>query len=206
MDALDLIFPKKCLECGKGGSYICEDCIKKVPLGGWFFLPGLKVYSIWRYRGVVRGAIISLKYKFATQLAKELIDYVAPLLHKRKFLLNDKKHVILIPVALHKKRSNFRGFNQSELIGKEIAKKMKWGYYPNLVIRKKNTTPQAQLSGSFRRENIHNAFCLNPNIKIPKSKVIIFDDVLTTGSTLLEVSKALKEGGRNKVFGLTLAR
>jgi len=195
MGVIDFIFPKECLECKNPGRYICEDCIKKVPRGGWSNLGGIKVYSVWKYKGVIRKAIIALKYKFSTQIADELIGYIS--LKPSSFSL--------IPVPMHWYKQNQRGFNQTELLGKKLASKMGWKYFPNFLIKKKSTPPQVGLSGSPRRQNLKGVFSLNTRIKLPDS-VLLFDDVLTTGSTLKEAAKVLKKAGVKKVWCLTIAR
>ena len=205
MNILNLIFPKKCLECGlpaqagKPGRYLCEDCVKKVPAGGW---ANREVYSVWRYEGVIRKAIIALKYKFVTGVANELADCCVQKLYASRFSL----FTILTPIPLHWRRQNFRGFNQSLEIGKIIAQKMGWKFIPDLLVRKKSTTPQVELKGPARRTNLRNVFSLNTKYQILNTNYVVFDDVMTTGSTLMEAAKVLKKAGVSKVWGLTLAR
>src|SRR3990167_3901940 len=138
MGILDLFFPKTCLECKKEGKYICEDCLKKVPPGGWV---NRHSFSIFRYKGVVRRAIIVLKYKYSTEIAKELAEICVEKLIADCYLLS----AILVPVPLHWYRQNFRGFNQSAEIGKIIANKMGWKFIPDLLIKKRSTTSQVEL-------------------------------------------------------------
>lgn len=201
MAILDLFFPKKCLECKAFGKYICETCLKKVPPGGW---SNKTTYSVFKYEGVVRKAIIALKYKYATEIADRLADCASEILVSNHLVSSD---CVLVPIPLHWYRKNFRGFNQSEEVGKLVAKKMNWKFVPNLLIRKKHTIPQAQLTGYARRENLHGVFSLNPSILVAKyPNIILFDDVLTTGSTLLEASKVLRKGGSKRILCLTIAK
>ncbi len=201
MAILDLFFPKKCLECNISGKYICSSCLKKVKKNGW---NSNWVYSVWRYRGVIRKAILALKYKYSTDIAEELAIHLSRVLKRENINLDE---ACLVPIPLHWYRKNFRGFNQSEEVGKLVAKKMDWKFIPDLLIRIKSTIPQAQLTGSARRENLHRVFSLNPNILISKyPNIILFDDVLTTGSTLLEASKVLREGGAKRIMCLTIAK
>jgi ComF family protein len=195
MGLIDFIFPKKCLECKAEGRYICEFCIGKVPVGGWINLGETKVYSVWRYKGVVRKAIIALKYKFATEIADELIDHI-------KFLPSSQN---LVPIPSHWRRQNTRGFNQSALLGEKLASKMNWKYIPNLLIKSRSTPPQVGLKRDARQINLKGVFVLNPKLKIPRS-VLIFDDVYTTGSTLKEVVKTLRRSGVKRIWCLTVAR
>lgn len=206
MNLLDLIFPKKCLECGKEGKYICDICHSRVAPCG---INGSN-YSVFKYEGVIRKAIISLKYKFAYDLADELTAVCANKLYPVPFTLNP----ILVPIPLYKSRQNWRGFNQSELIGEKLAKRMGWKFVPDLLIRNKNTTPQVGLKGSSRRNNLSNVFEVTSNYTLypkPYSKagshtLVLFDDVFTTGSTINEAKKVLKEAGFNSIKSLTIAR
>jgi ComF family protein len=202
MNLLDLIFPKKCLECGKDGKYICDVCIGKVSLYG----ANDSNYSIFKYQGVIRKAIISLKYKFAYDIAGELVGRIVNLLISNKQFLNKK--FVLIPIPLFKQRQNWRGFNQSELIGEKLAKQMGWKFIPDLLIRNKNTTPQVGLKGSVRRANLSGVFEVSSNYTLyPKPyTLVLFDDVFTTGSTINEAKKVLKEAGFNNIKSLTIAR
>lgn len=201
MDLISLIFPKKCLECGKSGRYICEDCLTKVPPGGWI---GKEVYSVWKYEGVIKKAIIALKYKYVTEVVEELTSYLVTSLKTRRLVPNVS---CLIPVPLHWHRQNFRGFNQSEEVGKRLAREMGWKFIPNLLVRKKATVPQVQLKGSARRQNLKGIFAISPSVLISQyPNIVLFDDVATTGSTLSEAMKVLRNAGAQKVWGLTIAR
>lgn len=196
---LDLLFPKKCLECKKPGKYICSNCLKKVR-------PGIKNssnYSIFKYEGVIRKAIINLKYKYATDIAEELVKIcVYKLKNKKKF-----KNVTLVPIPLHWKRENERGFNQVEIIGRKVAKELNWKFEPNLLIRNKSTIPQVQLKGEERRKNLTGVFKINENNNLDNNSLIfLFDDVYTTGSTINEAGKVLLKDENRNIKGLTIAR
>ncbi len=218
MGLFDLIFPKMCLECGKEGKYICEDCISKVskanticPYCRHFSINGVthencqKEYgldgliSIWKYKGVIRKAILALKYKYATEIGKEISEYTIASL--RKLTLPSVYNLVPIPIYWHKQ--NTRGFNQSIELGGNIAENLRLKFMTDLLIKKIQTVPQAELSKEKRQKNLKGSFGINPNIEIPNS-VLLFDDVFTTGSTLFEATKVLKEGGVKKVWGLTI--
>lgn len=221
MDLLNLIFPRTCLGCGKEGKYICSDCLVKVRLGkpicpycekasidGFTHVKCAKklgldgLTAIWEYEGVVRKAILSLKYKYSTEVGKELTAlFIRELLTGRNPVCTGT----LVPIPLFWYRENTRGFNQSVEVGKAVAAQMGWKFSQDLLIRKKSTTPQVELSGDARRQNLKGVFALNPGSRSPDS-VLIFDDVFTTGSTLREAAKVLKRAGAQKVWGLTIAR
>lgn len=200
MNLMDFIFPKKCLECGEFGKYICESCLTKISKSGWYG----KSYAIFRYEGVIRKAIIALKYKYSTEIAKELAQICTQKLIANRYQLN----TILVPIPLHWKRLNERGFNQSEEVGRLIAKAMNWQFESNLLIKNKNTLHQVGLKGSARRQNLRDVFSVIPNQVLRSSgySLVLFDDVMTTGSTLKEATKVLKEAGFKTIWSLTIAR
>lgn len=221
----DLLFPKKCLACGRGGNYLCKVCLEKQKFqkqrcvacekpsidGLTHFKCKRKLMldgavSVWRYDGVVRKALIGLKYRFAYEIAKELSHALTYYLRNNFTAL--PVQAILVPVPLHRSRENWRGFNQSQEIGKLIAQKMNWKFIPDLLIRAEKTIPQAGLSRSERIVNLKNVFVLNEKYKtiLRAWPIIIFDDVSTTGTTLKEAGKVLKRARFTKVWGLTVAR
>ena len=200
MDLLEIFFPVTCLECKIKGKYICKSCLEKVPVSGWYN----GNLSIFRYKGVIRKAIISLKYKFAYDLSDELSLVI---LDRLKDINFPSKNIVLVPIPLHVQRENWRGFNQSEIVGEKIAKKMEWKYLPDLLIKHKKTNPQVNLKGLDRRKNLSGVFVVNPTNKLSlTSKLILFDDVYTTGSTINEAKRVLKDAGFSKIYSLTIAR
>ena len=201
MNILDLIFPKSCLECGRSGGYICEACLAKVGRGR----TSRYSISLFKYEGVIRKAIIALKYKFAFDIAKELAEACVSKIRSSPYLL--VPNACLVPIPLHKTRQNWRGFNQAEEVGKLLADKLGWKFEPNLLLRKTSGKPQVGLKGKARHENIKDVFEVNTNIQknIGKSTVLVFDDVYTTGSTMREAIKTLSKRGFKRVFGLTIA-
>jgi len=225
MSILDLIYPKKCLECKENGHYLCTKCIKKVR-SSYPTCPNCNKYSfwgkthknckkkydldelisLWKYEGVVRKGILVLKYKFVSDVTKELSDLITKEIKKRKIIFG--KDTIIIPVPLHKNRHFFRGFNQSEEIVKKVSQKLGLKFMPDLVVRTKNTSFQTSLTKNERLKNIKNAFKFNCHYKIKNKdkKVIIFDDVWTTGATVKEIARVLKKKGISKVSALTITK
>lgn len=207
MGLFDLIFPVKCLECGINGKYICSRCLFKVEqIKQQKTLNMERLISVWRYQGVVKKAILALKYKFALEIAKELADRFTE--SYRKYSLPIIDNAVLVPVPIHWQRQNWRGFNQSEEIGKMIAKNFGWGFASNLLIKTKSTVSQTELSRSERFLSPQGSFSLSSNyaLRTLPSALILFDDVYTTGATLSEAAKVLQKTGTEKVWGLTLAR
>lgn len=221
MDLRDLFFPKNCLLCNKQGSYICAQCLLKVPKArqkcpvcNWYSFKGKTHpsckknldldghFALWKYGGAVRKGIHAFKYRFASDVAGEFVNYII----KSHF---EPKSCLLVPIPLHTTRHNWRGFNQSELIASKLAEKTDNNYAGNLLIRSKKTTPQAQLGKKERLQNLRGKFALNKEYldKVKDYKtIVIVDDVWTTGSTIKEAAKVLKKAGAKNVWGFTLAR
>jgi ComF family protein len=201
MGILDFLFPIFCLECKKQGKYLCETCIEKV-LDGTF---GVNNFAIFKYKGVVKKAIVAIKYKFASDVATELVDLAITRLNSKKF-----HDITLIPIPMHQISENFRGFNQSILLGEKIAKKLNWKFIPDLLIKTKNTKHQVGLKGDDRRKNLKRVFEVNPKYLSNKlninSLILLFDDVYTTGTTIKEAKRVLNNNGFKKVYSLTIAR
>lgn len=230
---LDILFPKKCIGCGKLGSYICGDCVsnilqtdlvcpkcERLAQGGQthpicqrkFGLDGL--WSLAIYENPLKKAIQRLKYEpalvrdFAPVLVNILIEYWVK---HRPYLLDLLKKDygqgwVVIPVPLHWYKENNRGFNQSALLGKLLSKNLGLDYCEGLK-RIRHTKPQIKLKGKDRYQNIRNAFSVAiPYTPNPRPFVLLIDDVWTTGSTLKECCYVLKRAGAKKVWAITLAR
>jgi len=227
MNIFDLLFPKNCLECGRPGKYICETCLAKIEPAklvcpvckkhsfngqthsfcvNKFSLNGM--HSFYKYDGVVRKAILTLKYRFAHTVADELIKCGIENAKTPGCLLRTTCH--LIPVPLHRKRENWRGFNQAAVLGELLAEKMSWDYNDKLLLRPEDTVPQVNLGKKERMQNIRGKFALKtPNeasAKWGQSTFIVFDDVWTTGATMAEACRVLKKAGVKEVWGMSVAR
>lgn len=230
MNLLDFIYPKKCVGCSKFGIYLCINCsqnilqtdlvcpfCEKLSIGGLthpvcirkYGLDGL--WSLGIYHDPLRKAIQKLKYKWVSEIADSLVDLLITYWAKNPPMLLDqiKKDRgvgwIITPIPLHKRRENWRGFNQSALLGKIFAKKLGLKYL-DLLIRVKNTKSQVGLKSFQRRANVKGAFSLTKHSILNPKNLILIDDVWTTGSTLKEACFVLKKSGVKKVWALTLAR
>ena len=217
---LDTIFPKFCINCGQEGKWICVDCVKKIIFiqkrtcpscnrlnkTGKFCQKCRKksslagIISAAYYDGILKEAIHKFKYEGFFDISHELGKMLSKSVQKNHF-----GSAILIPVPLHKKRLNFRGYNQSLLLCREIAKKGNFIINKNLI-RIKNTKPQIELPGRARRKNIKKAFLWKGGNEIRKRVVLLVDDVYTTGSTLEECAAELKQAGAEEVWGIVLAK
>lgn len=204
----DLLFPRRCLGCGRKGSYFCSSCIKEIkPLHPQVSLgkePLDGLISIFPYKGVIRNAILKLKYHFVFDLADELVDLALRLIELKQF--DYSNCLTLVPIPLYWYRKNWRGFNQAEILGRKLAEKLEIDFCPDLLLRTRPTKPQVKLKGKERKENVKGAFRIKSHYKKLNSECLLFDDVWTTGATMKECARVLKKAGMKKVFGLTLAR
>lgn len=153
----------------------------------------------------VHQTIWRLKYRGRTALAQPLANILIRYASKLDLSLEG---FIVVPVPLSKERRRARGFNQSELIADIFANHFRLAMAPQLLIRIKNTKPQAEVSDwDMRRENIEGAFAPAGEAgAISGKNIILIDDVSTSGSTLAEAARALKTGGAKKIIGLVIAR
>lgn len=187
-----------CAVCGipfqksAGVDHACGKCLKEKT-------PFKEARSAFIYDGAVLEAIHSFKYRGRVILAAPLGRLAA-----QAAIFSHTPDVIM-PVPLHKERLQERGFNQSLLIAKEVAKIIKKDVdYMNLK-RERLTAPQVDLKAGERARNVEGAFALARPDEVKGKRVLLVDDVFTTGSTISECSKVLKKAGA-EVFALTLAR
>ena len=199
---LDLLFPKKCLGCGKIGSYVCTAC----QVGLWEPEPRPKpanldgLTCLWAYDGLMQKIIKKAKYSGQYNLLQFTI-LKSQIPNKSQF----PNIQAIIPVPLHRDRLMERGFNQAEVIANEISKIYKIPVV-NLLTRTKDTGHQTLRNRHERLQALNGAFQIsNFKFQIPVA-VLLVDDVLTTGATLSECARVLKRDGVKKVYGLVLAR
>lgn len=208
---LDLIFPPVCGICNKEiNTYLCGKCEKEI---NKITCVGENKYKdkyfsthmyLFKYEGIIRNKIISYKFNDKPYLYKTFCEIFVKNKKVCEFL---KKYDIIISVPMYKKKKNQRGYNQSELIAKETAKKVENIEYRNdILIKIRNTAKQSSLNKEQRKENLKNAYVVNNNEYILNKNILIFDDIYTTGSTANECAKTLIEAGAKDVGILTIAR
>ena len=223
---LDLLFPKRCVSCRKFGSYLCDNCFDKIEfvekpvcpycerqaVGGKahpgclrrFGLDGLIV--VCRYRGPVKSAIVKIKYKWIFDIEKILATILSGNLWKFDFPPN----AVLVPVPLHPQRKRWRGFNQAEILGKDLALRFKHPYR-DLLLRNRYTRPQVELKKEDRRKNVDGAFSVRLEKRGEDASIlrnrdfILVDDVYTTGATMGECCRVLKKAGASSVWAMAVA-
>lgn len=223
----DLFFPKLCLSCGYLGAYICSQCEKKLKYIDQdicvycgresyygFTHPGCQkrygldgVLSLFRYDPTLQRIIKGIKYRLATDIWKEFCLILKPkILEKISFYKTISNNMVLQPIPLHRNKLRLRGFNQAFIISDFIAS-VTGLKVAQILERIKETRLQAQLhSKKDRYYNIKGSFVVADKNKIYNQQMILVDDVMTTGFTIKEASKILKQAGVKKVFALTIAR
>lgn len=208
---LDLFFPKFCFGCKKEGEFLCPDCLATIDISN-YHQNSKTIYLDDLYCGVdyqnflVRQLIKNFKYP---PLIKELVKDLSILIINHFLLIDEKTNFsdfLLIPVPLEKKKLKWRGFNQSEEIAKEVAKFFQISLITDCLLKTKRTKDQVNLSEKERKENLKGAFFIKNREKILEKKILLIDDVYTTGTTMEECAKVLKKAGVKVVIGIVVAR
>jgi ComF family protein len=230
---LDALFPIFCLSCGKEGFWLCKECLNRTKLLDFQVCPvcedtvtekgGLchtchasrksnldSLVSAVSYEDLsLKKLVHNLKYRFAGDISQPLAKLISRALIQNDIALPD----FLVPVPLHPRRLRWRGFNQSFLLASGISEELA----PltgieilDILERKKFNRPQMQIKNYQERlQNIHDIFALNKNIDeniIKNKRLMLVDDIATTGATLEECAKILKQFGAKKVFSAVVAR
>ena len=209
----NIVFPTCCLICGKLVKNIwcreckkdlCEKAVFKIEKNNDIEKYFNKHIYIFKYKDKVRNLILDYKFNDKSYLYKIFSRII---IKNEKICGILKKYDIIIPVPIHKKRKSQRGYDQSKLIAKEIANKIQSIEYENNVIQKvKNTIPQSSLSKIERKQNVQNVYKIINKEKIENKKVILFDDIYTTGNTVNTIAKMLKQNGAKEIIVLTIAK
>lgn len=188
----------RCKKCGKPVRYeeqeYCYDCQKKEHE----FEQGR---SVWLQKMPVSLSIYQFKYKNRRIYGKFYAKEMARLYGK---LIREWQIDVIVPVPLHARKKRQRGFNQAEIIAKELGKELGIPVETDVIIRKRYTRPQKELNDKERRKNLKEAFAAVKVWKKAKN-VLLIDDIYTTGSTIDTVAKELKRAGARKVWFLTIS-
>lgn len=198
---LDLIFPDRCAACGSGDGLLCPACRTALrPYPPEPPPPGLDGVAIaWLYDAPVRRAVHALKYRRRRRVAGALGDALAAALP------SPPPGDALMPVPLHGGRLAERGFNQSEELARRLAQHWGLPVVSTGLERVRDTGHQAGLDRRARLSNVAGAFVWRAAAP-PPARVLLVDDVLTTGATLAACAEALRAAGAHEVRALALAR
>jgi ComF family protein len=211
-----------CLGCNRPTDHgqICPYCQRH------FFLDGIWVAADYKNE-ILANLIKIFKYHSAREikdiLGRLLLSCLHNLLINQTFLIDfvtkqktSKRNlpmiladwptnILLIPIPLHRRRQRRRGFNQAALLAEIISKKFSLPFSENQLIRIKHRKPQAKLKKIARQKNIQNCFRWQGE-NLNQTNIILIDDVTTTGATLNEAAKTLKQAGAGEVWGLVIAK
>lgn len=211
----DFLFPKFCLGCQSEGSYLCEDCRAILEISKFheqYSGQNLQdLYFALPYQNpLIKNLIQKFKYQpFVKELARPLSLLIIEhfqLLDNHPPFYDKEKDFILIPVPLEKEKLKWRGFNQAEEIGKKLSSFLKIPLIFGCLIKARETIPQVELTVEARRENIKGVFSIGNEELIKNKKILLIDDVYTTGSTLEECARVLKAAGAKEIIGIVIAR
>ena len=220
--AVDSFFPRRCVGCGKGGGFLCSECLGKLPRlvpplcphcgrpqASGIVCPSCRqrqtkidgIRSLFRFDEVVRKAIHELKYRNLKAISPCLAELLADYLRS-----NPLPGEALVGVPLHPRRLRERGYNQSSLLARELSRRIDLPVIEDCLIRVKQAQPQVRaVDVEERRRNVADAFVCRDE-KVSGKQIILIDDVCTSGATLESCAAALKNKGAASVWGLTLAR
>lgn len=220
--ALNLLFPQKCLGCGKEGDLLCQICKKHLPhivspicpkcgrpqasdilcpdcISNKRTIDGIR--SPLRFQGLAREAIHQFKYKNLRSLAQPLSTFLIEYLIQNPLPFN-----VVVPVPLHLRRLRERGYNQSRLLTLELSRQLNVPLVDDSLVRVKYLSPQAKTSCLEERlANVKQAFVIRDS-RLQHEKVLLVDDVSTSGATLEACASVLKSGGADSVWAITVAR
>jgi len=224
---LDIIFPARCIACKKlSRDQICDNCMKEIKLinepickicgkphdkhfqGNYCHdcylrkTPYDLARSVTIYEGIIKEALHKYKFENKHSLSDIFGRTLNAYLDHQKDM-DISKIDMIIPVPLSRGKEKEREYNQAQLLAEEISKHTGIELDNSILKRKRETTPQFELSREERLNNLKDAFEADP---VKNKVILLIDDIYTTGTTIAESSKALKSAGAAKVFVLTLAR
>lgn len=220
-NAIDWVFPPHCLGCGNEGEIICPECyatIKRVPANVCPYCnayvsttghcpncgnrkPAYNQYRAFAfYGGVIREAVHHLKYQNDVGVARVLAGYLLKVIQTENWEID-----LVVPVPLSKHKLDQRGYNQAERLASPVAEALKKPLSTNALLRIKENASQVDLDVLSRRENVRGVFEANP-VLVKGKKILLIDDVYTTGATLESASQALRDAKSDLVYAVTVGK
>ncbi len=208
---LDIIFPRRCVGCGKEDVDVCHTCLARSPFAQKSAQSDL-IFSLFAYQNkVIKKAIWALKYSHRRDMAAELGAFASSYLIEEladKAAFEHFTEPLLVPIPLSARRRQKRGFNQAELLARAIASHDPDYFTVECDTLKKTRETKSQMEITVRSErlgNLRGCFAVkNPDL-IKKRNIILIDDITTTGATIKEARKVLLAAGAKKVIGFTVA-
>lgn len=221
---INLIFPQVCGICGKlSEKSICSKCnleIKKIEEAEILNSSELnknnendlennneeyfeELMYLFKYEGHIRKIILDYKFNEKSYMYKAIANFF---INNKKIFENIKKYDKIIPVPISRKRKKERGYNQSLLIARTIAKQANLELINNCLFKNKNIIEQSKLNKEDRIQNVKGVYTLKNAEKIKDQKILLFDDIYTTGSTANECAKTLMQANPKKIGVLVIAK
>lgn len=208
---INLIYPNVCEICDKlCDDDICKKCeiklnnISKIKIDRYTNKYFKKHLYIFKYEGIIKERLIKYKFNEKNYIYKAFVKFM---LKNKKICDFLKNYDIIIPVPIHTKRRMERGYNQSALIAKEISKEIqKIDYLEDVLIKKINNKPQSTKNKSERKNNVIGAYYMKNKEKINNKKILLLDDIYTTGNTVNECCKILQSANPKCIDVITIAK
>lgn len=195
---VELVFPPTCVNCGRVGTYLCPICWAddvSPPIHEPPVVENIAgVVSLASHTGAIREALHALKYEGVRRVAEPLGEHLAQVV---PWTID-----AIVPVPLHYQRLQERGYNQAELIAQSLAKHMKQPLLTDVLHKHKSTVSQVNLNAAERRANVEDVFSVEGHIP---PKLLIVDDVCTTGATLGACASVLKAAGATHLYAATIS-
>ncbi len=195
-ETLPKLFQNGCVTCafphGLNAEGICARCLLDPPAFSCAFVP-------FRYEGAAEKAVLQLKFHQKTLLARPMARAMA------EMLMGQRIHAI-VAIPLHRSRLRVREYNQAFLLAAELSTLCAWPLYINELIRVRPTRPQVGFSQADRACNIADAFHVRHTARIQGLRLLLVDDVYTSGATLREGAKTLKQAGATQIVVAAFAR
>ena len=208
---INLIYPNVCGICDKlCDDDICKKCeiklsnISKIKIDRYTNKYFKKHLYIFKYEGIIKERLIKYKFNEKNYIYKAFVKFM---LKNKKICDFLKNYDIIIPVPIHTKRRMERGYNQSALIAKAISKKIpQIDYLEDVLIKKINNKPQSTKNKSERKNNVIGAYYRKNKEKINNKKILLLDDIYTTGNTVNECCKILQSANPKCIDVITIAK
>jgi len=212
---LDVVFPQKCLGCKKEGFAFCPRCRGRIP---WLTSPqSFDTISVWQYEHPsLQKALWKLKYRgkkeLAHDLAESMYDKILETIAENDLFSdpsgNMAEKYLVVPIPIHTNRKKERGYNQSELLARELAlfDTSLFLLETGVLFKTKETKSQVSVINREKRlRNIRGSFGVRNSEKIRGKNILVVDDITTTGATLAEARKVLLLAGAKTVICVTVA-
>ncbi len=209
---LKLIFPRECFGCGCLDTLVCPNCFKRIPIRPYQrekikyqdYLDKVLIATFYSHP-LVPKLIEQFKYYAQQELANVLGEIMFNFI-KQNRLEKTLANFYLVPLPLHRRRLLERGFNQSQLLADYLSQCLSLPIISENLWRKKYRKQQAKLSAKKRLDNIKGAFAIREKNIFFGKKILLVDDVVTTGASLNEAAKVVRLAGASTVWGITIAK